>query len=278
MPIYDDCVNSPSATAWRVARMRAVHQVRDGSTIFADPFALRIVDGAAEPDAAETPQSARYRAFIAARSRVAEDALRAARARGVRQVVVLGAGLDTTGLRHGAAVDVFEVDRAAMQHWKRAHLARVGISPPAGLRFVPVDFERDDLGEALAAAGMRADLPVFFVWLGVVPYLTSAAIRKTLRFAAEFPTAEIVFDYACHAAGLPPEMRAFMEQRAAAVAALGEAWVSYFELDQMAAMLRDAGFSRVCDWDAVELLTRFGCEMPAGSRSAGRIAHAARNE
>ena len=47
---------------------------------------------------------------------------------------------------------------------------------------VPVDFERDDLGEMLVGAGFQQNSPAFFTWLGVVPYLSQDAIGSTLDY------------------------------------------------------------------------------------------------
>ncbi len=93
----------PSRTALGAAGYRAAHQTLDGATVFADPFAHAILG----PDAdrivaalAADPSQAPARLFMAARSRFAEDCVAAAAARGVRQAVVLGAGLDTFALRN----------------------------------------------------------------------------------------------------------------------------------------------------------------------------------
>ena len=90
---------TPSRTAWRVARRRAAHQILDQPTVFIDPIALRIVGETAESflnDERERTMTARgLRAFMAVRSRIAEDTLAAAVSEGVGQYVVLGAGLDT---------------------------------------------------------------------------------------------------------------------------------------------------------------------------------------
>lgn len=83
-------------------------------------------------------------AFIAARSRFAEECLAGAVTGGVRQVVVLGAGLDTFGLRNPHAaqgLSVFEVDHPATQRWKLDCLRKTDLERPAWLRFVAVDFE-----------------------------------------------------------------------------------------------------------------------------------------
>src|SRR5947208_86947 len=91
----------PSRTAYRVALRRAAHQILDSPKVFDDPLAVRIVGPEAEaqlrsPEAGGTETVSRaFRAFMAVRSRYAEDELAAAVERGVRQCVILGAGLDT---------------------------------------------------------------------------------------------------------------------------------------------------------------------------------------
>jgi len=93
------------------------------------------------------------RLFTAARSRIAEDALFKAVERGVRQVVILGAGLDTFALRnpHATRISIFEVDHPATQAWKRQRLVGAELAPPPWLTFVPVDFEQDDCSRSSAA-------------------------------------------------------------------------------------------------------------------------------
>src|SRR6185437_1607688 len=192
----------PSHTARGAAAYRALHQMLDGGVIFRDPLASKLLDDETRPrldDIAADDSLRPWRLFIAARSRFSEDALAASVAGGVRQVVILGAGLDTFSLRnpHGdQGVRVFEVDHPATQEWKRGRLQRAGLAVPASLTFVPIDFERESLADGLKAAGFRADHPAFFQWLGVVPYLTHEAVSATLEFIAGVAGSEVVFDYA----------------------------------------------------------------------------------
>src|SRR3954447_14263017 len=164
----------PSRTALGAAGLRAAHQVLDGASIFEDPLALRILgpdadDLVRDAEAETDPFRQRLRWFIAVRSRIADDALAAAVMRGVTQLVVLGAGLDTTAYRAPPSqrLRIFEVDHPATQAWKRARLAETGIALPAALTFVPIDFERATLAESLAAAGFDTVRQTFFSWLGV---------------------------------------------------------------------------------------------------------------
>ena len=183
----------PSDTARGAAAYRAIHQTLDGGVIFSDPFAAKILDDetrARLDETAANPSLRPWRLFIAARSRFSEDTLAACVARGVRQVVVLGAGLDTFSLRNphaGQGVRVFEVDYPATQGWKRERLTQAGLAIPASLTFAPVDFERQSLADGLTAAGFHADRPAFFQWLGVVPYLSRDAVSATLDFIARVP-------------------------------------------------------------------------------------------
>src|SRR5581483_4020194 len=118
--------------------------------------ALSIIgpDAAAKVPTDQPVESQSLRAFMAVRSRYAEDQLAAAFARGVRQYVVLGAGLDTFAYRNPyAGLRVFEVDHPATQGWKREQLRAAEIAVPENATFVPVDFERQSLVDCLGEAG-----------------------------------------------------------------------------------------------------------------------------
>ncbi len=150
----------PSRTAVRVALRRAAHQILDTPVVFQDPLALQMIGrevaGALQADPARFESqlgASALRAFLAVRSRIAEDALAGAFERGVRQYVVLGAGMDTYAYRQTAPqLRVFEVDEPATQAWKRTRLNDVGLAEPSSLTFVPMDFEHQSLDEELRRA------------------------------------------------------------------------------------------------------------------------------
>jgi methyltransferase (TIGR00027 family) len=257
----------PSRTALAAARHRAAHQVLEHGRIFADPLAVRILGEDADTvarEAEQNPSARRMRIFIAVRTRFAEDSLTAAVERGVRQLVVLGAGLDTYAYRWASLgtsreiVRIFEVDHPATQAWKRRRLAESGIALPDCLTFAPIDFERETLAGGLAAAGFDPAQQTFFTWLGVVPYLTEEAVWSTLGFIASLPNgAHVVFDYSDPPDSLTPEMRALHERRAARVAELGEPWMNYFETDGLRAKLTDLGFRTVEDLGPPQIAARY---------------------
>src|SRR5271168_4936107 len=123
---------TPSRTALAAASHRAAHQILEKGSILSDPLAVRIIglDAATiAREAEEQPSRRAMRMFIAVRTRFAEDALAAAVERGVKQLVVLGAGLDTFAYRSPLRdrLRIFEVDHPATQAWKRRQLTETGI-------------------------------------------------------------------------------------------------------------------------------------------------------
>jgi methyltransferase (TIGR00027 family) len=239
----------PSRTAFRAAAHRAAHQLIEGGRVFADPLAVPVL-GEAPSDVfgadLERPATRSMRLFIAARSRFAEESLAVAVSRGVRQYVVLGAGLDTFAHRNPfaeAGLRVFEVDYPATQAWKRERLSAAGLPTPASLTFAPVDFERQTLAEGLTNAGFELAAPTFFSWLGVTVYLTREAVMQTLAFIAARPAgSEAVFDYGEPVSSYPPDRQPFQAARLARMAAMGEPWLSRFTPGEIAADLRALGF------------------------------------
>lgn len=250
----------PSRTALGAATHRAVHQVLEHGRIFTDPLAGRILgpEAASAAERAEGDVSQRQlRLFIAVRTRFAEDALRTAFARGARQLVVLGAGLDTYAYRNplGEELDIFEVDHPDTQDWKRRLLAEAAIPVPGNLTYVPVDFERETLEDGLTLEGFDPGKRTFFTWLGVVPYLTEETVFSTLSFIAALPGgAQVVFDYGNPPGRAPAAAMEGLERR---VAAVGEHLRCRFETDELHARLRALGFTAIEDLGPTGIRNRF---------------------
>jgi methyltransferase (TIGR00027 family) len=254
--------DEPSRMALMVARQRAAHQLLDHGAILDDPYAVRIL-GEHEANALQAfnqPLMSLGRLFTAARSRIAEDALSKAVERGVRQVVILGAGLDTFALRnpYAARISIFEVDHPATQAWKRQRLVEAELAPPPWLTFVPVDFERDDLQQKLSSAGFQRTSAAFFTWLGVMPYLTRDAIDDTLGYIASIPNSEVVFDYAEPPETWSEDMKTYAAARMSHLEKINEQWVGRFEPAGVAAILRSHGFDDMEDISFQQVVSRFG--------------------
>ncbi len=258
----------PSVTAQRVAMRRAAHQLLDDPKVFDDPVALRILGKenalALQSDPRQfeaTPLSPYMRAFVAARSRYAEDELALGVRRGVRQYVILGAGLDTFAYRNPypeEVLRVFEVDYPTTQTWKRAILEEAGIALPGNLTFAPVDFETQTLKEGLRSAGYHPDECTFFSWLGVTEYLTTEVVMATLRFIASAPVGSgVVFDYMISPSLLTPAQRSRLDALSRRVASAGEPWQAFFDPELLAKELRAMGFGYVEDLGPEEINTRY---------------------
>jgi methyltransferase (TIGR00027 family) len=271
----------PSRTAHRVALRRAAHQLLDRPPVLSDPLAIPILGAATaaalrvDPAQFETSRVSSYlRAFMAARARFAEDQLAHLRARGIRQYVILGAGLDTSAYRDPSPelpLRIWEVDYPSTQAWKRERLAEAGIPIPMALTFAPVDFERQALPEALAAAGFDAGAGACFAWLGVTQYLTHEAIRDTLGYVAGVTRAGggVVFDYSVAPHLLSPAQRAVRAALEQAVGAAGEPWRSTFEPDALVAELRAIGFAVAEDVAPDEINARYLAARSDGLKVGG---------
>lgn len=265
---------------------RAAHQILDNPKVLDDPWAVPIVGEAiAEVGAnAERHQSriARsLRAFMVARSRYAEDRLAASVARGVRQYLVLGAGLDTSayrGVGRSENLRVFEVDHPHTQAWKKERLEAASIPVPESVRFVSVDFERQNLQTELHAAGFLADQPTFVSWLGVVPYLTKEAASHTFGLLGRLPEGSgVAFDYGVTPASLPLLQRLAVKALADRVARAGEPFRLFFKPSELDEFLRAHGFRRVEQLAAEQINERYFNGRSDGLRvagAAGRIASA----
>jgi methyltransferase (TIGR00027 family) len=258
---------NPSRTALRVALRRAAHQMHDAKPlVFEDPLAIPILgkeyyeEVKRTPDGAKRPFSAALRAFMVVRARLAEDTLAAAVLDlGVRQYLVLGAGLDTFACRNPYAnVRAFEVDHPATQAWKLQMLASAGIVPPESARFVAVDFNKDSLRAGLKSAGFDETLPTVTAWLGVVPYLTSEGFRATIQLLARFKAgSEVVFDYSQPREVLPPVEQLMHDSLSARVALAGEPFQMFFTPPQLAEELERLGLRVVEDLDTTALTARY---------------------
>ncbi|MBL0094649.1 MAG: class I SAM-dependent methyltransferase [Piscinibacter sp.] len=271
----------PSRSALSVASLRAVHQLLDEPLVFPDPIALPLLGASTEaalrddPFSLNDPLSRGLRGALVARSRFVEDELSRCVAAGVRQYLVVGAGLDTFAYRNpyrDEGLRVFEVDHPGTQQWKQQLLAESGIDVSASLTFVPADFERDDLGSALRQAGFQPDQAACVSWMGVTMYLTADAVAATLRTLAGFaPGSRLCFDYRLPVTMLNPVERVINEVIGQQVAALGEPWLSTFDPTQLQKQLLDLGFGSAESATPESLNARYFARRKDGLRAGGGV-------
>ncbi|MFB4204438.1 hypothetical protein KBTX_00718 [wastewater metagenome] len=278
-PVNAPVAGQESPSARRVAIARAVHQLLDEPLVLEDRLALPVLG-------AETAQTVRddpfpfndlpartMRAAVVARTRLAEDALHDAVNEGVRQCVVLGAGLDTLACRNpyaDAGLRCFEVDVPGAAALKRARLAGAGVAVPASAVFVSADLCRDDPVAALAADGFDAAAPACVVCMGVTPYLPRPAVLDLLAaLAACAPGSRIVFDHRVEAGLLTPMERLMAGHAAESFAAMGEPWLSDFQPAALVRYLSDLGFTDVAEVDPAALNARYFHRRRDGLQTAG---------
>lgn len=272
-------IGRASHTAERVARRRAAHQLIDDPRVLVDPVALTILgpEGEAtlraDPRGEDDSSYARMlRAFLVARSRIAETEVAAAHERGIRQYVVLGAGLDTFAYRNPFPdLQVVEIDHPATQEMKRARLAEAGIEVPPNVLYLPVDFSSDDLTHALARTpAVHADRRVFS-WLGVSIYLERTAVSATLRAIADAAGhgGAVVFDYAIPLDALSLVRRAAVKILMQRLEAIGEPWRTFIEPSVLGEELTALGFGSVTDFGPDQLNAMFFDDRTDGLRVGG---------
>jgi O-methyltransferase involved in polyketide biosynthesis len=247
------------------ATHRAVHQLLEHGHIFSDPLAAaRLgVEQEQEGQSRQTPSSRRMQLFISIRTRVAQDTLAAACQRGVRQLLVLGAGLDNYVYRHSLrqGLRVFEFDHPAQG---------------------TIDLTEESCAANLAGAGFDPQQRTFVTWLGVVPYLTEDAVWATLKVVAALPGgAEMVFDYSNPPHRFSPERRMVRqrvdhERRVLSVDDLSETSLSHFDTVELHEGLCSLGLQPLDDLGPVQIAQRYLPEVTAPvSGAGGHIIHVA---
>ncbi|UWP80055.1 class I SAM-dependent methyltransferase [Dactylosporangium fulvum] len=263
-------LSSHSDTAEAVAAMRAAETLLPPSRrLLSDPVARHLVRRPAYRLLSRSALAARLvlplldrrlpglHGQVVLRSRYADDAARRAVEAGIRQVVLLGAGFDSTAHRLPGQVTVYEVDVPSTQAVKRSRLAPVP-PPAATVVYVPCDFAVDRLVDRLSAAGFDRSAPALFTWLGVVCYLPLPAVDATVADVASLsaPGSRLVLDYVESAVldgtGSPGAARV-----ARMVAQRGEPFHTGFTPDGIRDMLARHGLTVEDDVDLAGLAARY---------------------
>jgi len=276
----------PSRTALVTSLMRALHSRTDPSPLLNDPWGDRLVpeverERMIQRILARMESDARARAMrapdsvlddfllsnaafpgVVLRSRYAEDALREATIKGLRQYVLIGAGFDSFALRRPPFSDVlriFEIDHPATQALKIQRIKECGIPLPQSVHFIAADLAKEDLAAVLARSPFRMDEAAFFSWLGVTVYLTRKANLATLRAVATCGAqgSELVFTYVDQSEFAPDRSQYTHNENAKAVAAIGEPWISGFDPSEIINDLTSVGLELVENLDGKAMWDRY---------------------
>jgi len=182
-----DITTSVGSTALNVATARAL-EAQKPDPLAVDPFAelfcravggtaAAVLDGKAPGHQLKTPDWGKhFVSFQGARTRFFDNYFRRAADDGVRQVVILAAGLDSRAYRLSwpAQTTIFELDRPQVLDFKREVLAEQGAKPNAQRREVAIDL-REDWPQALRDSGFDATKPSAWIAEGLLIYLPAAA-------------------------------------------------------------------------------------------------------
>lgn len=198
----------PSPSAIVCAALRAHHFLFDEHPVFVDPYALELTTDEYRRMHAEgrlqahfaRPGFRRVQAHVLGRGRYGEEALEIAMDGGAEQYVLLGAGLDSFVLRRPELLErlrVFEVDLPATQAYKRARLETLGFQGHPRVELLAADLRETGVDRVLATASFDPGRVTFFLWLGVVAYLTRDAVLDSLRAvrACCAPGSRVLLDY-----------------------------------------------------------------------------------
>jgi methyltransferase (TIGR00027 family) len=256
-------IQDVTGTAFIVAEYRA-QENEEAHPLYRDPIVPLFLDkrtrAAADRIAGNFPPSGRG---VRLRTRYYDDRLDDELRRGCRQVVILGAGLDTRGVRKQApGVTYFEIDDPDIISFKRERLAAAGIEAP--IVFIAGNYITDGLLRLLDANGFDFDLPTYVIWEGNTMYLNRPAVLEVLsdlrssvgELAISFDyLTEAVIDYATGDEQTTAFVRRFAE--------MGAPWS--FGIDDLGALAGDAGLIVVDKIKTADLYRTFWPGRPLDS-------------
>ena len=244
------------------AAVRALHREEPPPWVLDDELALLLAGG----DGDEITRRLRtelppedllaFSRWLCVRARLPEDVVQQGIANGVRQYVILGAGLDSFAHRRGDLLErlrVFEVDHPATQAWKRLRLQELGIGHPANLTYAAVDFETQTLRDGLVAADFDFGAPAIFSWIGVTMYLTKDAIMSTLETVlAAAPKSRIILTYNRPVSALESAEAGTARTLRQITQEMGEPFISLFEPAEIEQLLLKIGFVDIVHFGPTE--------------------------
>ncbi len=279
-----------SMTAQMVALSRVAHMEFDKPPyIFEDPLARDFVAPEMMPflDLLKTPPDPHpglqnSRIFLPYRARLIEDRLAAMYAQGLRQYVLLGAGLDSYALRQDpsmADLQIFEVDHPDSQSFKQARMQANEWHAPGNLHYAACDFEVSGVDEALTQTCYDPGAPSLIAWAGVVPYLSKESVVDTIARVSQCtaPGSVLMFDYMPVRAELSEDDCAIIRIMNDYTSGENEPFVNAYETEEIKTVFEDAGFARLDHDDVDAGRRRFfegrqdGREMPTYVRMAWAV-------
>ena len=189
--------------------------------------------------------------LVKLRTRYLDDRLDKQIAAGCRQVVVLGAGLDTRAVRKSSpSVTYFEIDDAATLELKWARLAEHGML--GDTHFIAGNYVNDGLIALLLMNDFDPELPTYVIWEGNTMYLPLACDKAILRqLKGSLKRFQVSFDYfACAMIGLRTGVPG-LTRMAVNFESMNAPWITGF--DDIAALAAEMDLSVIEDVTTGEL-------------------------
>jgi methyltransferase (TIGR00027 family) len=253
MPMTD--IKNVTGTAFVVAEFRAGENA-EPKPLYVDPVVPIFLDDSTRQAAVAIssgfPPGERN---VRIRTRYLDDQLDQQIAGGCRQIVILGAGLDTRAVRKASPGAVyFEIDDASTLSFKKMRIDQAGYNAP--VVFIPGNYVEQGVLPLLEANGFRRDQPAFFIWEGNTMYLTrEVAIEVLAELREGLRSFSIAFDYMSEAviafATGEPDITTFVER----FAAMGAPW--HFGINDLPAFALEAGLTVIDNVTTAELHRRY---------------------
>jgi methyltransferase (TIGR00027 family) len=256
-------IRDVSGTAFVVAEYRA-EENRAATPLFEDPvvglFLSEDSRKAAERMATYFPP---VKEMVKVRTKYLDDMLERQLHAQVRQVVILGAGLDTRAVRKQAAdVHYFEIDDPATLKLKQTCYEQQGID--VKVTFIPGNYVKDGLIDLLTQHKFDFDLPTYIIWEGNVMYLPLDSVKHTLtELKKHVKRCRVSFDYLAasvilHTTG-DPGIRTLVES----FANMGAPWLS--GVRDIQSLTRELSLNLLEDFKTAELYQTYWQGRPLSS-------------
>src|SRR5690606_38275707 len=246
-----DKVIKPDNTAVRTSLWRALHVQTDAKPhVFEDEIGFKLI--APDDDWQERPDmkyTKRLRASIVARARFVEDVAKTEIANGIKQYVLLGAGLDSFAQRNAeisSQIDIYEIDQPDTLAWKEEKLIENGYKISDNLHFVPVDFETSSWWTELLSKGFDTNKKSVVSCTGVTLYLTKEAITDTLKKMTSLASGStIAIAFYLPLEQLDEEDKPMQEIAIKGAAASGTPFVSFFSVEEITKLADEIGLKEI---------------------------------
>ena len=264
-----------SRTAQYMALFRALETTRSaGTRLFNDPYAISFLDTglkrATQLSRLPFIRDLVYRIIHSkipgalssgiARTKYIDDLLQYAINNGAQQVLILGAGFDTRGLRLGFLrnTPVIEIDHPSTSSYKAGILKKSLARLPDNILYYQLDFNKESLDDMMSWNPVDLTRPTAIIWEGVTNYLSAPAIENVFRFLSRFTGGSyIIFTYVHRLVLDNPQSFYGAEKLLSDLDKIEERWTFGFKPEELKDYLNDFNWALLEDKGAVEYRRKY---------------------